>query len=98
MGKQDHPPGLQPVRTFPYLKLQFWDDNVCAWKDVGRKFTDRESALGHAIDFLPPDRRVRLMIVVDRKTRRVFEEIGRLGDLPSEPVESGDMKNSGAGT
>ena len=72
-------PGLDRVRTFPYNKLQYFDERVAAWKDVQTRFESRDQAVGHALAKFEDRTRIRLMIVEGEKCRRIFEDCGTAG-------------------
>lgn len=50
------------VRFDPYYKVQWYDEIICAWRDIQRQFSTPEEAIQH---FLPGER-CRLMEVTIR--------------------------------
>lgn len=86
-------PGIDPVRVFPYYKLQYFDERVVAWMDVQIRFESRDEAVSHAQSKFEGTTRIRIMTVEGEKRRRIFENCERVGDC-----RPGMGQNSGAGT
>ena len=73
--------GLDPVRSFPYYKLQFWEERVAAWMDVQQRFASRDDLIDHAREHLEPQTLVRIVIVEDYGRRRILEECGPVSEM-----------------
>lgn len=65
-------PGLVPVRSFPYFKLQYRDEHLGVWKDVQKKFYVLQALTDYAKQHLPVDAELRVMIVEGYGSRRVL--------------------------
>ena len=68
-------PGLDPVRKFPYYKLQVWDEARAVWMDIQRRFESPEEIRCYAAARLSPSSKARVMIVEDYGRRRVDDSI-----------------------
>ncbi len=76
-------PGTQPVRRFPYYKLQHFDDRVAAWMDVQIRFESRDQLLDHALSSLEDEARIRIVKVEGYRRRRILEDCGTVADCRS---------------
>lgn len=65
-------PGLEPVRSFPYYKLQYRDECLGVWRDVQKKFRTLQALFDYAHQNLPPKTGTRAMIVEGYGSRRVL--------------------------
>jgi len=73
-------PGLEPVRSFPYFKIQYRDEQLGVWKDVQKKFTTVEALTRFARLNLPATARTRVMKVEGYGSRRVLDSPDAFGD------------------
>jgi len=68
-------PGVDPVRRFPYYKIQVWDDRTCAWKDIQKKFPTLAALRAHATEKLSRQAITRIVVVEDYGRRRIDENL-----------------------
>lgn len=81
MGKKSGKiPGLDPVREFPYYKLQTRNHRLGVWEDIQKKFQSLSDLCQFAGANLSPEVVSRVMIVEDYKSRRVLGRLDELGD------------------
>lgn len=73
-------PGLDPVRTFPYFKIQYRNDQLGVWTDVQKKFPTLESLTEFARQNLEMSLRTRIMKVEDYGSRRVLDNPDAFGN------------------
>ena len=81
MAKRRRPiAGLDPVRIFPYYKIQVWNERVSAWRDVRKKFESLDELHAFACAKLSRTETTRVMIVEGYGSRRVDETLDAFGD------------------
>ena len=68
-------PGLDPVRRFPYYKLQYWDESRAVWIDVQKRFESADVLRDYAASKLVSTCKRRVMIVEDYGRRRIDDSI-----------------------
>ena len=73
-------PGLDPVRSFPYFKIQYRDEKLGVWRDVQKKFAHIESLIEFAKQNLVQGQRTRIMKVGDYGSRRVLDSPDAFGN------------------
>ncbi len=73
-------PGTQPIRRFPYYKLQCFDDRVVAWMDLQIRFESCDRSLNHALSTFGDKVRIRVMMVEGEKSSRILESCGTVAD------------------
>ena len=83
----DSKPGIEPVRSFPYYKLQFFDERVVAWMDVQVRFESRDQLLEYALSSLENQVRVRRVIVEGYRRRRILEDCGTVADCRTNSIK-----------
>jgi hypothetical protein len=79
--------GCEPVRKFPYYKLQHWETRISAWMDIQKSFTTRDLVVTYARHNLNPDTRVRIVIVEGYGSRRLLEDCGIMCEIDQEDEE-----------
>ena len=65
--------GLDPARSFPYYKLQYYDTKLSVWIDIQKSFGSIEELHDYAASELEPNTQVRIVIVEEYGKRRVLE-------------------------
>ena len=73
-------PGLDPARDFPYYKIQLWQDNIGAWKDIQQKFSSLAELHEYALEQLDPVVRSRIVIVEGYGSRRIDRDFDAFGE------------------
>ena len=80
MAKRRRPiAGLDPVRTFPYYKIQVWNERVNAWRDVQKKFESLDELHTFARVKLSPSETTPVTVVEGCGSRRVDETVDAFG-------------------
>lgn len=86
MGQRKKPmPGLEPVRVFPYYKIQVWNNRVSAWQDIQKKFNSLDSLGAYALAELPWSEITRIVIVEAEGRRRVDDCFDAFGEPRTDP-------------
>jgi len=67
--------GLDPVRAFPYYKIQVWNPKASAWKDIQKRFDSLLDLRAFARAAIVPGTLTRIMIVESYGSRRVAEDL-----------------------
>lgn len=75
MKKKRPVPGRDPVRTFPYYKIQVWEPRKAVWMDIQKKFRSVDELREFAATDLDPESPTRIMIVEDYGSRRLAKNI-----------------------
>ncbi|MBN1213512.1 MAG: hypothetical protein JXA92_13155 [candidate division Zixibacteria bacterium] len=73
-------PGLDPVRDFPYYKIQIWQDNIGAWKDNQQKFSSLSELHLYALEQLDSLARTRIVKVEGCGNCRIDEDFDAFGE------------------
>jgi len=78
--RQEKVPGLDPVRDFPYYKIQIWQDNIGAWNDIQQKFLSLSDLHYYALAQLDMRARTRIVIVEGYGSRRIDNDFDAFGE------------------
>ena len=78
--KKKETPGLDPVRSFPYYKIQVRHENIGVWKDIQKKFMTKSELHAYANLQLEREARTRIVIVEDYGRRRIERDTDVFGD------------------
>jgi hypothetical protein len=68
-------PGVDPVRNFPYFKIQVWEDRRAVWIDVQKKFHSVADLQKHARENLDPTVKARIVVIEDYGRRAVDDTL-----------------------
>ena len=73
-------PGIEPHRSFPYYKIQIWEEKRAVWIDVQKKFSTVEAVQAYARQNIERGRRARVMVVEGYGRRRIDETTDLFGE------------------
>ena len=85
VAKKKGKPGLNPIREFPYFKIQYWDQHIAAWVDIQKSFRSIRELIQSARLHVNPDNRTRIMEVQTYRRRRIVQGIDAFG------IEGGNL-------
>lgn len=73
-------PGLDPRQTYPYYKIQYWDNSIKVWRDIQRVFRDPKAIKEYRRKKINPELKTRIVIVEGSRCRRVLDPIDTIGE------------------
>ncbi len=72
-------PGLDPVRKFPYYKIQVRDEKLGVWRDIQKSFASLNTLHQYANRHLEHSLQTRIMKVTEYGKREVLESYTAFG-------------------
>ncbi len=75
MSSHSKRPGIEPLRRFPYYKIQIWDENRAVWVDIQKKFYSIEDMHKFVESNLKVEQISRAVVVSGDRNRRVDSSI-----------------------
>ena len=77
--RKNKTPGLEPVRSFPYYKIQVWQNEMGVWKDIQKKFMSLSELHCYATRHINRKVQTRVVIVEDYGLRKIYNGIDAFG-------------------